>query len=80
MDNGLIVEVLQSVDNRGWEYLGPCWMVRSLGSPFHMTPTTRSQNAALPDACLRSIRDPGGNAVDETLQRLPAPKREEVAA
>ncbi|KAF1003323.1 MAG: hypothetical protein GAK28_04762 [Luteibacter sp.] len=30
------------------------------------------------DQWLRPIRDPGDDAVDETLQRLPAPSRDEV--
>lgn len=29
---------------------------------------------AIDDSCLRPIRDPGEDAVDETLQRLPAPR------
>lgn len=32
------------------------------------------------DAYLRPIRDPGEDAVDETLQRLPSPSRDEVMA
>ncbi len=33
-----------------------------------------------PDAWLQPIRDPGEDAVDETLRRLPAPSRDEVMA
>ncbi|RZI60671.1 MAG: hypothetical protein EOP14_00105 [Pseudomonas sp.] len=33
----------------------------------------------VPDACLRPIRDPGDDAVDETLLRLPSPRQEVTA-
>jgi len=81
MDNGIVVEVIRAVDNSGgWEYLGPCWRVKSLGSRFHLTPTRLSEIADLPDANLRPIRDPGEDAQDETLSWLSVPTREGVAA
>lgn len=77
MDNGLVVEVLRSVDNiGGWEHYGPCWEVKSLGSGFHMTPSTMSQIASIPDRYLRRIDNPGPDAVDETLEWLNVPTKE----
>lgn len=77
MDNGLIVEVIALVPP---EFGDSCWRVRSLGSPFHMTPTQLSHECWWPDAMLRPIRPQGDDARDETLDWLPVPQPEGVAA
>jgi hypothetical protein len=60
----------------------PCWVIR-----FHngvdLSGLRGRPNAlygVCPDRALRPIRDPGEDATDETLQRLPAPSRDEVMA
>jgi len=78
MDNGLLVEVLEPRGVHG--YYGKLWLIRSLGSRFHIEPNVRSRLAVWPDCMLRPLRDPGPDAVDETLQRLPAPVLEELAS
>ncbi len=74
---GKILRVLKLVQTpKNYMQLpGGYWMVdRQLpGISGDMTPV-------FPDAWLRPIRDPGDDAVDETLLRLPAPKLDEVAA
>jgi hypothetical protein len=82
MDNGILVEVLGRFNGAGtrMEY-GPCWHVRSLGSPFHITPTRTSPVCVWPDKLLRPIRDPGDAATDESKAWLPpVPTRDPVEA
>lgn len=68
---GRIVETL-SVDESGM------WRVRSESALC--TTMGHSMFAYCPDEWLRPIRDPGDDAQDETLQWLPVPEREGVAA
>lgn len=69
MDNGLLVEVLSPYPEM--TVLGPCWLIRSMGSPFHMELNRRAMQCVWLDIMLKPIRDPGDDAVDETLCRLP---------
>jgi hypothetical protein len=81
-DNDLLVDVLEAREVH--PVFGQLWLVQSLGSKFHIEPApreVRSHRAVWPDRMLRPIRNPGDDAVDETLQRLPAPtQRDEVPA
>lgn len=64
---------------------GPTWTIRSVakGRPLPcMNPfggVFFSEERPLADSCLRPIRDPGDDAVDETLLRLPSPRQEVTA-
>jgi hypothetical protein len=78
MDNGLLVEVL--APHQVHPVFGQLWLVESLGSKFHITPTYRHQRAAWPGCMLRPIGNPGPDAVDETLVGKPAPVLEEISA
>lgn len=79
---GLLVSVLAAADSYEGE---PHWTVRSVGSPIKFEwyedgqPTGElgfDMQTDSPDADMRPIRDPGDDAVDETLLRLPAPSKE----
>lgn len=70
MDNGLLVEVLAVNVMTHPEALHH---IKSLGSPFHMTPATCSADCYWPASMLRPIRDPGDDAQDETLAWKPVP-------
>jgi len=90
---GHIVEVLgvatpedaASVVRYDWRYAGEfLWVCKTVagirgvnqsGQRAYFMP---GEEAFIPDAWLRPIR-PGDDAVDEALQRLPAPERDEVA-
>lgn len=78
LDNGLVVEVLHAVDTPAhiMEAFGPCWRVRSLGSPFHITPEQCSMTAVWPDRMLIPLGRPSEGAIDETLLLAGVPKRE----
>lgn len=55
---------------------GPAWVV-SGSIPFpHLGVVSL---AVISDSSLRPIRDPGDDAVDETLLRLPSPRQEVTA-
>ena len=52
---------------------------------WEITPTLKNSTGgtaywAVPDRQLRPIRDPGDDAQDETLEWLPVPRQDEVAA
>lgn len=82
--DGRLVEVLRASTPQDVEEWEPgAWYVRVLGGPLYMHAANGKRPftyCSLRDRNLRPIRDPGDDAVDETLQRLPAPKRDEVAA
>ncbi len=63
MDNGLVVEVLHALPFHRTH--GPCWMVRSLGSPFHWNPNEPRHTVGWPDAMLKPIRPQPDDAVDQ---------------
>lgn len=68
---GKLVTVLQPYDEVSWYITSPSVLhhcIRGALQPGFVT--------AIYDAELRPIRDPGEDAVDETLQRLPAPRDE----
>jgi hypothetical protein len=73
LDNGLVVEVIErpASDAQYSNTFGPCWIVRSSGSYFHIEPGVRSELAIWPDAMLRPIRDPGEDAECESKAWLP---------
>lgn len=69
---GRIVEVISLTDRQGvWRVRGVSPLKTNLGS---------ATSASCYDDWLRPIRDHGEDAQDETLQWLPAPEREGVAA
>ncbi|CAA2106063.1 hypothetical protein [Variovorax paradoxus] len=72
IDNDILAEVLELREVHG--VYGQLWLIRSLGSPFHITPTTRHMLVVWPDKMLRPIRDPGDDAVDEMLLLVGAPE------
>lgn len=76
MDNELLVEVLELSEMH--EVFGQMWLVRSLGSKFHIDPGVRNACAIWPDCMLRPIRDPGDDAVDETLLMVRIPECDTV--
>jgi hypothetical protein len=55
------------------------WLCRAVGRPL-LDPfagkVVQFYERPIPDSALRPIRDPGDDAVDETLLRLPAPETE----
>lgn len=63
---------------------GVNWVCESAGAPFEALLAgggiRQTRFGVIHDNYLRPIRDPGEDAVDETLQRLPAPRRDEVMA
>ncbi len=61
---GKIIEVLELLDFS----FGPAWTFKG-GVPD-------AERRMVMDYCLRPIRDPGGDAVDETLTWLPVPELE----
>jgi len=71
MDNDLLVDVLEEREVHA--VYGPMWLVRSLGSKFHIDPGVRDAFAIWPDCMLRPIRHPGDDAVDEMVLRKPVP-------
>ncbi len=58
------------------------WWVCTTPSPFRTEERVEKSGALvlIHDDYLRPIRDPGDDAQDETLQWLPVPQRETVAA
>lgn len=76
MDNDILVEVLELREVHS--VYGQLWLIRSLGSPFHITPTILRDLAVWPDCMLRPIRHPGDDAVDESLQWLRIPEVDTV--
>jgi len=76
MDNDLLVDVLETREVHA--VYGPMWLVRSLGSPFHIDPGVRDAFAIWPDCMLRPIRHPGDDAVDETLLMFRIPEFDTV--
>ena len=79
-DNGLVVEVIERPAFAHLVLETPCWVVRSLGSPFHMTPSTTAHECWWPDAMLRPITPPPGTVTTDEVQELYQPKRDEVPA
>jgi len=71
---GRIVEVLHRAPDLDGE---PAWTCRMVGSPGH-TEIGASQQADARDRNLRPIRDPGNDAVDQTL--VPGYVKDEVTA
>jgi len=59
-DNGLIVEV--SEISIAHPTAGHCWVVTSLGSPFHYQPGELRHTVLWPDSLLRAI---GSRAADQ---------------
>ncbi|MGJ7611133.1 MULTISPECIES: hypothetical protein [unclassified Variovorax] len=76
MDNDLLVEVLEVREIH--PVLGQLWLIHSLGSKFHIDPGVRDAHAIWPDCMLRPIRDPGDDAVDETLLMFRIPEFDTV--
>lgn len=68
-DNGLIVEV--SAVGMTHRTAGFCWVVTSLGSPFHFEPTERRHTVLWPDALLRPIGPRG--QVDQVPEAVGSP-------
>lgn len=66
---GRIVRVVTLDEPKVWRMEEPFW------HPNGIWRFTRIE-----DCCLRPIRDPGDDAVDETLLRLPAPSKEKELA
>jgi len=75
---GRLVKVLYAVDE-DFLGLGVIWLIENVGAP---SPSigfdTPQKQGTSPDAWLRPIRDPGDDAVDETL--INNPVRHEVTA
>lgn len=76
MDNDLLVDVLELSEMH--RVFGQMWLVRSLGSKFHIDPGVRHACAIWPDCMLRPIRHPGDDAVDETLLMFRIPEFDTV--
>lgn len=53
-----------------------CWVIEAIGSPIIKESGVGYRVCPASDSHLRPIRDPGDDAVDETLLRLPAPTKE----
>lgn len=74
---GYVVEVLHQVADVDQ---GPAWLVRLQRDITNPISGEIGSEGVAPDAFLMPIRDPGEDAQDETLQWLPVPEREGVAA
>lgn len=60
--------------DRGFSPLGDVlWLVESIGEPLLCERGEKHHQRPFSDGSLRPIRDPGDDAVDETLQRLGSP-------
>jgi hypothetical protein len=90
---GRFVTVIELFDRPipGWDDVGPSWTVLprtslvSVGVDYStgeiMNPfEAHTDECQMPDKWLRPIRDPGDDAVDETLLWLPVPNREQESA
>lgn len=64
------------------EQLGPCWVVKPEGwiPPLWTVTLSPVGTFCYPDRCLRPIRNPGDDAVDETLEPGYVKRRDEVSA
>ena len=54
----------------------PAWVCESLGAPLGTSADGLQMRRAIADACLRPIRDPGDDAVDQTLTWLDVPTKQ----
>lgn len=76
-NHGRIVEVIDDdvygLSGSGADVPKPLWRVRSLSGPLNNDLGFSRVEFAFPDAWLRPLRDPGDDAVDETLLWKPVP-------
>lgn len=85
-ENGRLVVVIEHVPGNEWEAPDGHWFawdgqtpstaVESCGSPFDALSDAASMFAVFETCRVFPIRDPGEDAVDETLLWLPSPHKE----
>lgn len=68
---GRLVECVEWAFDDDW--FGPIWLVKPLGWLPPAVDLNEQGHFAFPDSLLRPIRDPGPDAVDESLSWKPVP-------